>query len=703
MRQSISANKYTNALAGETSPYLLQHAHNPVDWHPWNDESLRLAQEQQRPILLSIGYSACHWCHVMAHESFEDAETADIMNRLFINIKVDREERPDLDRIYQLSHQLLTGRPGGWPLTMFLTPDQLPFFGGTYFPNQARHGLPAFDDLLAHVARFYHEHKEDIEQQNQSLLDALNNAQQAATAAAGHMDAAPLRQARKQLERSYDARYGGFGQAPKFPHPTNIERLLRDHAASCKDNKTDNRALEMVRNSLHAMAAGGIYDQIGGGFCRYSVDNEWTIPHFEKMLYDNGQLLGLYVDSFAQTGDGAFARVATETADWVMREMQSPEGGYYAALDADSEGEEGRYYAWTPDEARALLTRNEFHLASCHYGLDRPANFESRWHLRVIRTLEDCADKHGLTPAAASEHLASAKRKLFAAREQRPRPGRDDKVLAAWNGLMIRGMACAGRRLDEPRFTASAEKALDFIHGHMWHDGRLKAGYKDGAANLNAYLDDHAFLVSGILELLQCRWRSRDLEFAINLADVLLQHFEDEAHGGFFFTSDDHETLIQRPKSFMDDALPAGNGVAAWALARLGHLLGNIDYLNAAEKALQAAWQAISELPHAHGAMLLALEEYLAPPTLVIVRGNRESLPAWQAPINHTYHPAVMAVVIPSDSRAIPAALEKFTAAKDTRAYVCRGTQCLPPAASPEELLHLIGQNSQTKNRASPV
>ena len=537
-----------NRLSGATSPYLLQHADNPVAWQEWGPAALALAREQDKPILLSIGYSACHWCHVMAHESFEDSATAAVMNRLFINIKVDREERPDLDKIYQTAHQFLARRAGGWPLTMFLTPDtHTPFFGGTYFPPVPRHGLPAFTDLLQQIESFYRENGEDVEKQNSSLLHAMASIVPQSRAAGTTLDSGPLDAVRRELEQHFDARHGGFGQAPKFPHPTNLERLLRHWANTAAAGTADARALDIARFSLQKMARGGIYDHLGGGFCRYSVDDTWMIPHFEKMLYDNGPLLALYSDAWQATGDPLFRDAAAGIAAWVMREMQSPDGGYYATLDADSEGEEGTFYVWTRAQVQALLSATEYPLFARAYGLDRPANFEGKWHPHRFVDSATLASETGLPPETVDARLASARAKLFAAREDRIHPGRDEKILGAWNGLMIKGMARASRLLDEPAWAASAGRALDFVRTTLWRDGRLLATCKDGHAHLAAYLDDYAFLLDAILELLQVRWHTPDLEFAGELAEVLLKHFEDPQHGGFFFTDDDLEPLIQIP------------------------------------------------------------------------------------------------------------------------------------------------------------
>ncbi len=680
-----------NHLQGETSPYLLQHADNPVDWYPWNDEALALARQLDRPILLSIGYSACHWCHVMAHESFEDPATAEVMNRLFVNIKVDREERPDLDRIYQSAHQLLNQRGGGWPLNVFLSAEDLsPFFAATYFPPVERHGMPAFVDVLQRIADFYRDNRQTIREQNDRLLEALQSFNPKGGQDAV-IDAGPLDQARQQLASHYDAKWGGFGQAPKFPHPTNLERLLRHHAATASGGEADEQALDMALTTLRAMARGGLFDQLCGGFYRYAVDDQWHIPHFEKMLYDNGPLLGLYSQAWQITGEALFRDVAEQTAGWVMDEMQSTEGGYYSALDADSDGEEGLYYLWTPGQIDTLLSPEEAGLFSNVYGLDKPANFEGRWHLHVATDIHEAARTSGHTEEQARRLIESAKAKLRQAQATRHRPGRDDKILTAWNGLMIKGMACAGRLLERPDLVASARQAVDFIRQNMFENNRLYATCKDGQARLMAYLDDHVFLLDGLLELLQIHWRSEDLCFARQLADILLAHFEDREEGGFFFTADDHESLIHRPKPVMDEAIPAGNGVAAQVLQRLALLVGDMRYQRAAERTLQCSWSSLHQHPWLHGALLGALEEHLYPPELIILRGEPGAMAPWQRLARQQYAPRRLLFAIPADARELPESLQGKATVGEVVAYPCRGLQCQPPVTSRADFARQLG------------
>ena len=669
-----------NALSTETSPYLQQHAHNPVDWYPWGDAALERARRENKPILLSVGYSACHWCHVMAHESFEDEATAQVMNQLFVNIKVDREERPDIDKIYQTAQHLLTRRTGGWPLTMFLSPeDHAPFFGGTYFPDTPRFGMPSFKEILQRVAEFFDQHQEDIRQQNHSLIEALHSLEPS-PGEDEIIGPRPISDAVSMLRRSFDTDHGGFGPAPKFPHPTNLERLLRSYAMSAIEGQADEAARDVAVFTLRKMALGGIYDQLGGGFCRYSVDDQWMIPHFEKMLYDNGPLLSLCAEAWQITRDPLFSRVARETAQWVMREMQSPEGGYYSSLDADSEGVEGKFYVWTPEEVRTIVDAEEYRLFSTHYGLDRDPNFEGElWHLHVFRELSALTAEFGESEAQLRKRLDSARSKLVEVRSKRIWPGRDEKVLTSWNALMIKGMAVAGQLLDEPDFIASAERALDFLAERMWHERRLYATYKDGRAHLNAYLDDYAFLIDAILTLLREHWDPSRLGFAVELAEVILEQFEDSQHGGFYFTANDHETLIHRSKPFGDDALPAGNGAAAYVLQRLGHLIGEPRYTDAGQRAIRAGWEGIAKIPHGHTTMLLAVEEYVYPPQTIVLRGTGSELDSWSSRCRLAYAPARMTVAIPRDAENLPGLLAARTGIADPVAYVCEGQRCEAP------------------------
>src|SRR6201988_4925082 len=532
-RNADGTPKYTNHLINETSPYLRQHAHNPVEWYPWGSEALERARREGKPIHLSIGYAACHWCHVMAHESFEDETTARLLNENFVNIKVDREERPDIDRIYQIAQQMITQRGGGWPLTMFLThDDQRPFFGGTYFPREARYGLPGFKDLLPRVIEFYHTHEPEMRAQNEALVTALAGINYPPAPAGTELTDAPLKACRAQLGSPFARRYGGFGGAPKFPQPKALERLLRDWRASTTGDEAGLQSLYMASFTLRHMGEGGICDQLGGGFCRYSVDERWMIPHFEKMLYDNGALLAVYANSSLASADAFYTQVALETARWTLREMQSPEGGFYSSLDADSEGHEGRFYVWDREEVQRSLSADELAVFAPRFGLDSPANFEGRWHLYGNATVEQIAAALQRPAAEVGTLLESARAKLLALRAQRVRPARDEKILTSWNALMIRGLAIAARVHNAEALAAAASRALEFLRTTLWRDGRLLATCKDGRAHLNAYLDDYVYLVDAVLELQQVRFRAGELEFARQLTEVVLGHFADEGTGG---------------------------------------------------------------------------------------------------------------------------------------------------------------------------
>ena len=671
----------SNRLAGESSPYLLQHAHNPVEWYPWGDEALQQARARDKPILLSIGYSACHWCHVMAHESFEDEATARVMNDLFINIKVDREERPDLDRIYQTAHQLITRRGGGWPLTVILTPDSLiPFFAGTYFPREPRYGLPGFKDLLQQVNAFYRTQRADVGAhvaEMQRMLERIDR-----TGPSGeHATAAWLDAARTEMEQQFDGLHGGFGHAPKFPHPTYIERLLRHVAWGTQCQHPDDHALHMARCTLQHMAEGGVFDQLGGGFYRYSVDERWDIPHFEKMLYDNGQLFALYSAAWQLTGEPLFARTTVHTAEWLMREMQTAEGGYCAALDADSAGHEGAFYVWDAPDIAALLDATSYALFARYYGIDRGANFEGRHHLRVSDTVERVARQNKLSTDEVTQCLARAHALLFARREQRERPGRDDKVLTSWNALAIHGMLEAGFAFARSDILNSAERALAFLQQNLWRDGRLYACYKDNRQRFNAYLDDYAFLLRTVLTSLELTWSDERAVFARAIADRMLELFEDKPDGGLFFTSHDHEQLPYRPKIFADDATPSGNGIAAYALNRLGHLTGDTRYLDAAQRIVSAGSAAIAAAPLAHGAMLLAAEELLRPPTLIILRGESGAVRDWQAQLRHAAHPRRMVVAVRDGGSQLPGGTTPMPQ-HGVVAYRCDGFACSVPLTS---------------------
>jgi uncharacterized protein YyaL (SSP411 family) len=669
-----------NRLATATSPYLRQHAGNPVAWHPWSEEALTLAKNEDKPILLSIGYSACHWCHVMAHESFEDPAVAAVMNERFVNIKVDREERPDLDQIYQTAHALMTRRSGGWPLTMFLTPAGAPYFAGTYFPKLPRYGLPGFLEILPRIADAYRDQGPAIAEQSERLARALD-ALEPGEPAGALPSAAPARDL-AQLKQRFDPVDGGFGGAPKFPHAAELGFCLR--AAALHD---DEEARTIVRTSLARMAAGGIFDQLGGGFCRYSVDAQWSIPHFEKMLYDNAALLALYADASRALREPAFRAVATQIVGWLVRELRAPDGGFYSSLDADSEGVEGKFYVWTRDEVRAVLSDDEYAVAALCYGLDGAPNFEGHaFHLRVVASPADIASRLRLSPDEVEARLARARAALLERRAARVRPGLDDKILTSWNALMIGALARASRALDEPAFADLAFAALDALVESAWRGGRLYATrHGDAPATLHAYLDDHAFLLAALLEAMQARFRPRDFALAVELADVLLARFEDPELGGFWFTSHDHERLYHRTKPAHDNATPSGNGIAAQSLITLGHLAGEPRYLDAAERALKLFAPGLAESAGAQSTLQVALDRLLVPPGTLVLDGAAGQTREWQRALEREYRPDV--VIVDIAGVEAPAALRKgATPPQGAQGWICRGLQCLPPVSTLDAL-----------------
>jgi uncharacterized protein YyaL (SSP411 family) len=695
-----------NLLINETSPYLLQHADNPVHWLAWNKDALELAKQQDKPILLSIGYSACHWCHVMAHESFEDTQTADIMNDLFINIKVDKEERPDLDKIYQNAHSLLTERPGGWPLTVFLTPDtHMPIFAGTYFPPIQKHGLPAFKNLLQHIDDIWQSRKSDITKQSDSLQTNYQQIYEASKPTESSFDRIAIDVARNQIEKQFDAVNGGFSGAPKFPHPSIIEFAINHWNQSKKSIQVDPRILHCAIYSLEKMADGGIFDHLGGGFCRYSTDELWMIPHFEKMLYDNGLLLALYSKAWKINSDPLFFDSASQTADWLIREMQSTDGGYYSAQDADSEGSEGKFFVWSNDEITTLLnnairdtdiTAESAELYKTRFGLNLDENFEGSWHLHGYVKTSVLAKKHQLDETKLREQFSLIRQYLFKHRNKRIHPATDRKVLCAWNGLMIHGMATAGRLLDKPEYNQSAIRAAYFLKQHCWKDQQLFANYKNNKATLEAYLDDYAFLIYGLLELLQSQWDNDLYIWTLELADKLLADFEDINYGGFYFTSHSHEDLIQRLKNFSDDAIPSGNAIATLVLIRLGYLSGRQQYIDAAERCLRSSWSAINHAPISHCAQLNALNEYLTPPDILIIRNQSNGQPDennWGSLTHQYYLPFTLVYNIPAD-KELHASLNDKTAGDTSRAYRCSQMQCYPPIENREELHTYLRNNS---------
>lgn len=689
MRIDASPGK-PNRLAKETSPYLLQHAYNPVDWYSWNDEALERSRKEDKPIFLSIGYSACHWCHVMAHESFEDEEIAKIMNEHFINIKVDREERPDLDDIYQRVCQLATGT-GGWPLSVFLTPNQKPFYVGTYFPKDGNHyGLPGFRTILLQLSEAYKNKKQDIENASAEFMNALKQvAKDISTSTATTSDKLRIErsivdEAALGLFQMADHAYGGFGQAPKFPNVSNLLFLLRYY-----DISGINRFRDFVIFTADRMADGGIHDHLGGGFARYSTDQKWLIPHFEKMLYDNALLAQLYGELYQITKQERYRRTVRKTLDFIKRELSYQGGGFFSALDADSEGEEGKFYLWTKKEiASVLIDEITTNIFCEYYGVTDRGNFEGKNILNVRTTINDLAQRYGKTSEQVDKTLTVACSKLFNEREKRPRPGRDDKILTSWNGLAIsaftKGYAITGDFV----YMQVAKDAVKFIETNLSSkEGRLKRTFKDNTSKLNAYLDDYAFYSSALLDLFAVDSRQEYLDKAIKYTDFMLQHFWDAEEGNLFFTSDDHEKLIVRTKNFYDLAIPSGNSVAASNLIRLYHYTQNNSYLDKSVAIMESGARPAAENPFAFGQLLNSIYLYVKKPieTIIITNNARSSLSEW---LKHQFLPNGINAIVTAEELELLQRYPYFKGreASGEAAFVCRNFTCSLPLTSQEEL-----------------
>jgi uncharacterized protein YyaL (SSP411 family) len=686
-----------NRLAKETSPYLLQHAYNPVEWYPWGEEALQKAKLEDRPIFLSIGYSACHWCHVMAHESFEDKEVAMIMNEKFINIKVDREERPDLDDIYQRACQLATGT-GGWPLSVFLTPDQKPFYVGTYFPKDgsSHYNMPGFRNMLLQLADAYKNKKDEIQAASseftQSLLQtAMDLVVRAEITEKTKLERSVLDEAAVGLLQMGDRIYGGFGHAPKFPNASNLMFLLRYY-----DISAINRFRDFVIFTADKMAEGGIHDQLGGGFARYATDQKWLVPHFEKMLYDNALLSQMYAELYQITKAEPYLHIIRKTLDYIIREMTHPDGGLYSAQDADSEGEEGKFYLWKKNEIESVIDDENVTNIFCeHYGVTQGGNFEGKNILNVKVPIITLGKKYNKTPEQIAQILRDASAKLFAAREERVKPGRDEKILTSWNGLMISGFARGYAVSGGTKYLQAAKNAVNFIENKLAsNDGRLKRTFKDGQSKLNAYLEDYAFYVGGLLDLFAANSKQEYLDKSIRYTDFMLQHFWDDKEGNLFFTSDDHEQLISRTKNFYDLAMPSGNSMAASNLLRLYHYTQNNSYLDRAVRIMKAGSQSAAENPFGFGQMLNSIYLYVKKPVEIAVfssddnsNTNNSSLVAW---LNRQFLPGSMiAIVHPRELAKLqyyPFFKGREAEGGRETAFVCKDFTCSLPIRSIEEL-----------------
>jgi uncharacterized protein len=691
----MTTTTFANRLAHETSPYLRQHQHNPVDWHPWGPEALERARKLDRPIFLSIGYSACHWCHVMEHESFENEEIARILNEHFVSIKVDREERPDLDQIYMTAVQLMNRGQGGWPMSVFLTPDLKPFAGGTYFPPDDRYGRPGFQRVLLSVADWWRTRRAELTEMSGEVTARV---QELGRLEPGAGDLGPqlIRRASEHLGRAFDPINGGFGSAPKFPHPMDLRLLLRAWRRFGGDE-----TLHVVRHTLDRMAMGGIYDHLGGGFARYSTDARWLVPHFEKMLYDNALLVPCYLEAYQATGEPFYREIVDETLGWVLRDMTSPEGPFYSTLDADSEGVEGKFYVWTPDEIERVLGKEESDLFCTVYGVEPDGN----WHdeaghgppgptniLHRVKTFDQIARLNHIPEADLRRRIDESRKKLLEVRNRRVWPGRDEKVLTAWNGLMIAALAQAGAVLEDPRYVEAARRAADFILTRMrTRDGRLLRSYSSGTEpKLNGYLEDYSFLADALVYLYEATFEPRWITAALQIADVMIDQFWDAAEGGFFYTGRDHESLIARNKDPHDNAIPSGNAMAVTALLRLVKLTGRVDLQEKAMATLKLYAGLLASQPTAAGQMLIALDFNLGPVQEFAVVGDPatdETKRVLRA-IRRGFRPdAVVALKSPTTDakteKLIPLLAGK-TASGPVTAYICENFACQAPLVGAE-------------------
>ena len=679
---------HSNRLIHETSPYLLQHAHNPVDWHPWGDEAFQKAKRENKPVLLSIGYSACHWCHVMERESFENEQIAALMNDLFISIKVDREERPDLDEIYMNAVQLLTGR-GGWPMTMFLTPDGKPFYGGTYFPPEDRQGMPGFPKILLGVSQAYRERSADVEKSVGEILAAL---QRMSETHQSDKDFSPdiIAASCEKISRAYDSDNGGLGQAPKFPNAGVYELFLRNFYHSKNE-----RYLEMIVHTLTKMAQGGIYDHLGGGFHRYSVDAKWLVPHFEKMLYDNAQLLAIYAHAYAITGETLFKSVVEETAHYLLREMLQAGGGFYSTQDADSEGEEGKFFVWTPDEISRLLGTEAGEVFCRIYDVSDQGNFEEKNILHPILTIEQASKYFGKEKSVIETLVAEAKTKLFTEREKRIKPFRDEKIITAWNGLALSGLAAAIKISGAVALITAVTQTIEFIFDKMFRDGFLLHTYKDGQAKLLGYLDDYAFLAVGLLDIYETLLDRAFLDRALQLNEIMLREFWDEEEGGFFYTGKSQEQLISRTKPIFDASIPSGNAMATQLLLRLYHITGEDDYRARAEKVLHSYYDVMENQPFGFAHMLCAVDQRLNPPKQIVVVGkiNDPRTKALLAEVHRIYLPNKVLQLVGAEQALediSPLLRGKTQVNGQPTAYLCQNFTCSAPVTNPAELKSLL-------------
>ncbi|NOG47694.1 MAG: thioredoxin domain-containing protein [Calditrichaeota bacterium] len=686
--------KFTNRLINETSPYLLQHAHNPVDWYPWGEEAFAIAQKENKPIFLSVGYSSCHWCHVMEHESFENEEIAKMMNEHFVCIKVDREERPDIDQLYMEFVQMTTGS-GGWPMSVFLTPDQKPFYGGTYFPPDDRYGRPGFKRLLMAMSNFYHNEKVELHKNLEKIDHAFLAKSAGEKNNSGDMQI-PQRQdwnnALEQLSGFYEPTYGGIGRAPKFPAVNVFSLFLREYR-----NSGEPQYLNMVEHTLQKMANGGIYDQIGGGFARYSVDEKWLVPHFEKMLYDNGQLVQLYLDTYLVTGKEYYLNIAEETLEFTLREMTSPEGGFYSSLDADSEGEEGKFYVWQKEEIDDILGADA-EIFNAFFGVTHSGNFEGHNILNVVSSVEQLSKKFDRSVDEISKILKDGRKKLLLEREKRIRPGLDDKVISSWNGLMLSAFARAYQITRNEKYKNVIEKNISFLRKNLIIKDKLKRTYKAGKAKYDAFIEDYAIVTNALLDSYEALFIPEYIALAIQLNDYANAHFWDYENGGYFTASDQQEKLIRRMKDASDTSLPSGGGVMLMNNLRLFSYTEKEEYYQISEKILKKYAAEFSQNPYGFGSYLAALDMYLEKPKEVLIaRETNQNVNAFLELLFGTYNPnkVVMLLSGGDDYSALTASLVKGKQPIDGKvtAYVCQNFACSLPVFSVEDLKNLMADN----------
>ena len=682
----MTAPKHTNRLSSETSPYLLQHAHNPVAWYPWGEEALEKARQEDKPIFLSIGYSACHWCHVMEHESFENEEVAHLMNEHFVNIKVDREERPDLDAIYMNFVQVTTGS-GGWPMSVFLTPDCVPFYGGTYFPPQDYYGRPGFKRLLQNIMHLYANRREELLKNQTEIVQTLEKMSQLQESSIT-LNEELLKNGHYSLRSRFDPIQGGFGQAPKFPPSMSIMFLLRYHLRA-----PEAPARHMAELTLRKMAEGGIYDQLGGGFHRYSVDNDWLVPHFEKMLYDNALLVRVYLEAYQLTREPLYRRIVEETLAYILREMVHPEGGFYSSQDADSEGQEGKFFVWKLEELESVLGKKEAAFFSHRYGVTQEGNFEGHNVLHIGTDVEPLAKEFGEDPQRVRQILENCQKRLWKEREKRVHPGTDTKVLTAWNGLMLAAFAEAYTVLRQSAFRQAAEKNAHFLLTRLRKKGRMLRSYREGRARLNGYLEDYAYLIEALITLYQATFHREWLNEAVSLTETMLAEFWDKQERSFYFTGRSHEKLLVRHKDYADNATPAANSVATLVLLKLAHLTGNRDYGRHAEQILQHMSQSLQQIPAIFSYQLCALDWHLGPVREFVLVAQEKNQEEFQKAIHARFLPnKVVAGKTAGTESDLPLLQGRDSVANKPTAYICENFSCKQPITNHRELVRELDQ-----------